>query len=85
MIIGYFSSTFPYNYSNPDYFCGGSCLATQSLVNEIKKKNLKVKVFQPLQIQRTNGLQVNMKSTGTQPELNITSPFHWDCLQPIET
>lgn len=45
MIIGYFSSTFPYNYSNPDYFCGGSCLATQSLVNEMKKKNLKVKVF----------------------------------------
>lgn len=45
MIIGYFSSTFPYNHSHPDYFCGGSSLATHSLVNEISNRDTDVKVF----------------------------------------
>ena len=45
MIIGYFSSTFPYSFSNPNYFCGGSSLATHSLVNEISTRDVDVKVF----------------------------------------
>lgn len=45
MRIGYFSSKFPYSTNVPDYMCGGSILATQSLVNEIAKMGHKVKVF----------------------------------------
>ena len=45
MIIGYFSSTFPYSVSNPKYFCGGSSLATHSLVNEISTSDVDIKVF----------------------------------------
>jgi len=45
MKIGYFSSKYPYSYSSPNYICGGSVLATQSLVNEISKKGHDINVF----------------------------------------
>lgn len=45
MKIGYFSSKYPYSYSDPDYICGGSVFATQSLVNEISKLGNDIKVF----------------------------------------
>lgn len=45
MKIGYFSSKYPYSYSSPNYICGGSVFATQSLVNEISKKGHDIKVF----------------------------------------
>lgn len=45
MKIGYFSSKYPYSYSDPNYICGGSVFATQSLVNEISKLGNEVKVF----------------------------------------
>lgn len=44
MNIGYFSSTFPYTFSSQKYFCGGSCLATHSLVKTISQSE-DVKVF----------------------------------------
>lgn len=45
MKIGYFSSKFPYSNNVPNYKCGGSILATQSLVNEISKMGHEIKVF----------------------------------------
>lgn len=45
MKIGYFSSKYPYTVSRQEYICGGSVFATQSLVNEIAKKNHEVHVF----------------------------------------
>jgi glycosyltransferase involved in cell wall biosynthesis len=45
MRIGYFSSKFPYSSNVPNYMCGGSILATQSLVNEISKMGHDIKVF----------------------------------------
>lgn len=45
MKIGYFSSKFPYSYSSPNYICGGSVFATQSLVNEMSGRNHDIKVF----------------------------------------
>jgi glycosyltransferase involved in cell wall biosynthesis len=45
MRIGYFSSKFPYNLDFSDYICGGSVLATHSLIKEIAKMNHEIKVF----------------------------------------
>ena len=45
MKIGYFSSKYPYTHSSHNYICGGSVIATQSLVNEISKRGHDIKVF----------------------------------------
>jgi len=45
MRIAYFSSKFPYNSYFSDYACGGSVLATHSLVKEISKMGHEIKVF----------------------------------------
>lgn len=45
MKIGYFSSKFPYSSNISNYICGGSILATQSLVNEISKMGHEIKIF----------------------------------------
>lgn len=45
MKIGYFTTKFPYSVAYPNYICGGSILATQSLVNEISKMGHDIKVF----------------------------------------
>jgi glycosyltransferase involved in cell wall biosynthesis len=45
MRIGYFTSKYPYSTNVPNYMCGGSILATQSLVEEISKMGHNIKVF----------------------------------------
>ncbi len=45
MKIGYFSSKFPYTSFYPDYLCGGSIIATYSLVKEMVKLNHEIKIF----------------------------------------
>lgn len=45
MKIGYFTSKFPYSAKVPNYMCGGSILATQSLVDKISKMGDDIKVF----------------------------------------
>lgn len=64
MKIGYFSSKFPYSSHVPNYMCGGSILATQSLVNEISKMEHDIKVFttsntSKSQIQRQKNVEIH--------------------------